>query len=140
MKNAFKKHHWLLLRGKSIEAIENELCDFSKGEIPFDDITMVIVKKDGWFLKMIGNTLNDRYRLDRELGRGGMGSVFQGYDLLLNRTVAVKMVMSANLDQQDKENLLNEARSVAQLNHPNIVSVYDAGPIRGYTFHCDGIH
>jgi predicted ATPase/predicted Ser/Thr protein kinase len=76
---------------------------------------------------MIGQTLNNRYRLDRELGRGGMGAVYQGFDLLLNRVVAVKLLVSTDLDTQGKNDLLNEARAVAQLNHPNIVSVFDAG-------------
>lgn len=77
--------------------------------------------------QMIGQTLNQRYRLDRELGRGGMGAVFQGYDILLKRVVAVKLLIAARLDAQAKNDLLAEARAVAQLNHPNIVSVFDAG-------------
>lgn len=77
--------------------------------------------------QMIGQTLNQRYRLDRELGRGGMGAVFQGYDTLLKRVVAVKLLIAAQLDTQAKTDLLAEARAVAQLNHPNIVSVFDAG-------------
>jgi non-specific serine/threonine protein kinase len=77
--------------------------------------------------QMIGQTLNQRYRLDRELGRGGMGAVFQGYDTLLKRVVAVKLLIAAQLDEQAKNDLLAEARAVAQLNHPNIVSVFDAG-------------
>ena len=77
--------------------------------------------------EMVGKKLNGRYRLDRELGRGGMGAVYQGYDLLLNRVVAVKMLLAAGLDTAGKNNLLDEARAVAQLNHPNIISVFDAG-------------
>ncbi len=82
----------------------------------------------------VGTILNDRYRLDRELGRGGVGEVFQGYDLLLNRVVAVKVLLSANLDAEGRNNLLSEARAVAQLNHPNIVAVYDAGESGGSPF------
>jgi len=78
-------------------------------------------------VQMIGQTLNQRYRLDRELGRGGMGAVFQGYDTLLKRVVAVKLLIAAQLDAQAKNDLLDEARAVAQLNHPNIVFVFDAG-------------
>ncbi|MDK2982410.1 MAG: hypothetical protein PWQ55_2757 [Chloroflexota bacterium] len=84
--------------------------------------------------QMIGQTLNQRYRLDRELGRGGMGAVFQGYDTLLNRVVAVKLLIAAQLDEQARSDLLAEARAVAQLNHPNIVSVYDAGESEGVPF------
>lgn len=71
--------------------------------------------------------LNERYRLDRELGHGGMGTVYQGYDVLLDRVVAVKLLTSKKLGKEGKERLLGEARAVAKLNHPNIVSVYDAG-------------
>ncbi len=76
---------------------------------------------------MLGTVLNNRYRLDRELGQGGMGTVYEGYDQLLDRVVAIKVLNSKSLGTEGKNRLLSEARSVAQLNHPNIVSVYDAG-------------
>jgi len=79
----------------------------------------------------IGSQLNKRYRLDRVLGKGGMGEVYQGYDQLLDRVVAVKILQSARMDEAAKNNLLNEARAVAKLNHPNIVAVYDAGESQG---------
>ena len=80
---------------------------------------------------MIGTILNERYRLDRELGVGGMGAVYQGYDLLLGRVVAVKVLMAEELSEESKDLLLSEAQAVAKLNHPNIVSVYDAGQSDG---------
>ena len=76
---------------------------------------------------MIGTVLNNRYRLDRELGQGGMGTVYEAYDLLLDRVVAAKLLVSKSLGTEGKNRLLSEARAVAQLNHPNIVSVFDAG-------------
>jgi len=71
--------------------------------------------------------LNQRYRLDRELGCGSMGTVYLSYDLLLEREVVVKVLHPAQLDAEGRERLLSEARVVAKLDHPNIIQVYDAG-------------
>ena len=76
---------------------------------------------------MIGATLHNRYRIDAELGRGGMGVVYRAHDLLLDRDVAVKVLSEAGLGTEGRARLLNEARAAARLDHPNIVSVYDAG-------------
>jgi tetratricopeptide (TPR) repeat protein len=80
---------------------------------------------------MIGTTLNDRYRIEAEVGRGGMGAVYRAHDNTLDRDVAVKMVSGVDLDTQGQARLLQEAQAIAKLNHPNIVSVYDAGQIDG---------
>ncbi len=80
---------------------------------------------------LIGTTLNDRYRLDPDVGRGGMGAVYRAHDSTLDRDVAIKMVSSLDLDTQGQARLLQEAQAIAKLNHPNIVSVYDAGQVDG---------
>ena len=71
--------------------------------------------------------LQNRYRIDQPLGMGGMGMVYRGYDQLLSRTVAIKLLSKASLGTEGKARLLSEARAAAQLNHPNIMTVYDAG-------------
>ena len=76
---------------------------------------------------MIGQKINNRYRIDRELGKGGMGIVFRGYDELLNRIVAVKVLNKGTLGSKGSSRLLREAQNAAQLNHPNIVTIFDAG-------------
>ena len=68
-----------------------------------------------------------RYRVEREVGRGGMGSVWLCRDELLGRLVAVKQV--GHLPGESAPDLaraMREARSSAPLNHPNVVSIYDA--------------
>jgi len=77
---------------------------------------------------MIGRYLNLRYRLDREIGHGGLGTIYEGVDTLLERPVAVK-VLNANTGVGSKgdSRLLAEARAAARLNHPHIVSIFDAG-------------
>src|SRR4030095_560923 len=82
----------------------------------------------------LGSVLRDRYRLDVELGRGGMGVVYRATDLELQRDVAGK-VLSANASTSDaRQRLLREARAAAALNHPHIVSVHDVGEANGSPF------
>jgi predicted ATPase len=83
---------------------------------------------------MIGAVLNERYRLDAEVGQGGMGVVYRARDMLLDRDVAVKVLSEAALGAEGRARLLREARSVARLQHPHIVSVYDAGEADGLPF------
>jgi tetratricopeptide (TPR) repeat protein len=83
---------------------------------------------------MIGTLLNDRYRLDDELGHGGMGTVYRAHDTLLDRDVAVKILNSTSLGSEGRARLLHEAQAVARLNHPNIVKVYDAGKYEGLSY------
>jgi predicted ATPase len=78
-------------------------------------------------MTMIGSILQNRYRIEAELGRGGMGSVYRAHDTLLDRDVAVKVLNDAGLDTEGRARLLREAQAVARLNHPNIVAVHDAG-------------
>lgn len=76
---------------------------------------------------MVGSTLLNRYRIDVELGQGGMGVVYRGYDTRLNRIVAIKILSATKLGPEGRARLLAEAQAAAQLNHPNIVTVHDAG-------------
>ena len=70
----------------------------------------------------------ERYQLDRSLGNGGMGEVFEATDLTLHRNVAVKL-LSPSLVQEEpaRARFLREARALAQVNSPHVVAVYDAG-------------
>lgn len=71
---------------------------------------------------------SDRYRILRELGRGGMGVVFLARDTVLDRDVAFKVLPEGLRGNQNAlRNFLREAKAAAQLNHPHIVTVYDAG-------------
>src|SRR5438876_7777122 len=80
-----------------------------------------------------GDVLRARYRLDSQIGRGGMGVVYRATDLLLRREVAVK-VISENSSTDAGERLIREARAAAALNHPHIISVYDVGEVNGTPF------
>jgi non-specific serine/threonine protein kinase len=80
---------------------------------------------------MIGTLLHNRYRLDAELGHGGMGTVYRAHDTLLDRAVAVKLLNEAGLGTEGRARRLREAQAAARLNHPNIVAVHDAGEING---------
>src|SRR5579859_364154 len=74
---------------------------------------------------MLGATLLNRYRLEAELGQGGMGTVYRAQDALLDRFVAIKVLAQARLGAEGRARLLHEARAVARLNHPNIIAIYD---------------
>ncbi len=77
---------------------------------------------------LLGTTLNGRYRLEARIGAGGMSTVFRALDETLQRQVAIKL-MSREVagDSGQLERFRREARAVAQLSHPHIVGVIDAG-------------
>ncbi len=72
--------------------------------------------------------LNDRYEMQQRIGRGGMADVYLARDVLLDRLVAIKVLFPEfATDPAFVERFRREAQSAANLNHPNIVSVYDWG-------------
>ena len=80
----------------------------------------------------VGRTLDGKYRLDRLIGRGGMGAVYEARDLRLDRLVAVKIMRGRAFGQQAALRRFNrEARAAARLTHSNIVRVYDIGALEG---------
>ena len=77
---------------------------------------------------MVGEVLADRYELEELVGTGGMSSVFRAHDRLLDRKVALKILhQQYSADDDYVERFKREARSVAALSHPNIVTVIDRG-------------
>ncbi len=82
-----------------------------------------------------GTVLSGRYRLESKLGSGGMSTVYLAKDQTLERWVAVKVLHQEISDQPDQiERFRREARAVAQLSHPNVVNVIDAGEDGGYPY------
>ena len=84
---------------------------------------------------MIGETLSGRFRIERLLGRGGMSSVWQAYDEELGRPVAIKLLHTRRLESADSvDRFEREARTLALLTHPGIVTVIDRGETDGRPF------
>src|SRR4030042_5993586 len=72
--------------------------------------------------------LNKRYLLEERLGSGGMAMVYRARDLMLERTVAIKILRKSYADDPDfRERFRLEAKAAANLSHPNIATVHDFG-------------
>ncbi|WP_437587203.1 nSTAND1 domain-containing NTPase [Sorangium sp. So ce1000] len=76
----------------------------------------------------------EEYRLVRRLGRGGMGVVYLAEDRLLARLVAIKLIHARSPGEAARARFFVEARAVARLSHPNVVSVFRVGEVRGRPF------
>ena len=84
---------------------------------------------------MVGETIAGRYEVEELVGHGGMSSVYKAHDALLERHVALKILHEQYSSDEDfVERFKREARSVAQLQHPNIVTVIDRGEEDGRQF------
>ncbi|HEY7018556.1 MAG TPA: protein kinase [Gaiellaceae bacterium] len=84
---------------------------------------------------MVGELIAERYELEELVGTGGMSSVYRAHDTLLERDVALKVLHEQFTAEGDHvERFRREARSVAQLSHPNIVTVIDRGEQDGRQF------
>jgi serine/threonine-protein kinase len=82
-----------------------------------------------------GDLLNQRYQLLERLGSGGMAEVYRARDLMLERSVAIKVLRADySSDKEFQERFRQEARAAANLSHPNIVTVHDFGLEDGQLF------
>ena len=76
-----------------------------------------------------------KYEIRRELGRGAMGVVYEGYDPMIKRVVALKTIRADQLAGENAETAIarfrREAQAAGRLNHPNIVPIYDFGEDQG---------
>ncbi len=82
---------------------------------------------------MTGRTIS-HYRIDAKLGEGGMGVVYRATDLSLNRPVAVKFLSSEVADQERRRRFQQEAQAASSLNHPHILTVFEAGTVDGQQY------
>ncbi len=79
-----------------------------------------------------GRKVAGKYRLLKELGRGGMGVVYEALDEKLKRTVALKFLPQDLIrDREARERFMHEAQAASQLDHPNICTVHEIGEDRG---------
>ena len=85
-------------------------------------------------MELTGRTLGN-YRIETEIGHGGMAVVYRAVDLRTNQPVALK-VLSPNLarDPKQRRRFIHEAEQTERLDHPNIVKVYEADQVDGYWF------
>jgi len=115
---------WALGSGDEIKQLQQAFAVLSKNEADQDAIEEVFL---------------GRYQVLRKIGEGGMGSVFQGWDPKLQRPIALKTLL-INTDKPKSNTkeliakLLKEAMTAANLNHANIVSVYDVKDIDKYAY------
>ncbi|MFL5521255.1 MAG: protein kinase domain-containing protein, partial [Gemmatimonadales bacterium] len=79
--------------------------------------------------------LADRYRLERELGQGGMATVYQALDLRHDRRVAIKVLRADLAAVIGAERFLREIKTIAHLQHPHILGLIDSGEVDGTAYY-----
>jgi tRNA A-37 threonylcarbamoyl transferase component Bud32/TolB-like protein len=86
-------------------------------------------------LAQVSDALQGRYAIERELGRGGMATVYLAQDLKLHRRVALKVLRPELAASLGNERFLREIEIAARLNHPHILSLHDSGEVGGQLYY-----
>lgn len=84
--------------------------------------------------EQLQTSLADRYTIERELGAGGMATVYLAHDVRHDRDVALKVLKSDLAESLGRERFLREIRLAARLNHPHILSLHDSGDAAGFLY------
>jgi len=115
------------LRGESVDALARTVDTQSS--------MAAAVKR-----QLVGQVIDQKYKLVSLLGEGGMGAVYKAHHLMLNKEVALKTFRSPNLTEESWNRFQREAQAIARLTHPNIVQVFDFGVgednVPYYTMEC----
>lgn len=83
----------------------------------------------------IGKILDNRYKISKVIGQGGMSIVYEAFDVVANRTVALKVLKDdIAKDPQAVKRFVNESKAISMLHHPNIVSIYDVSVKNEYKY------
>src|SRR5262245_4639852 len=95
---------------------------------PKDNVQLVSLAED----PLIGSTVQNRYKIERVIGRGAMGIVYKAFQEIIGREVAVKVLHTHLLDDNDAlKRFHQQAKAASRLNHPHIITLYDYGVISG---------
>jgi len=82
-----------------------------------------------------GAVIAGRYQIEREIGRGGMATVYLAYDIRHDRQVALKFIHAEVADSEATERFRREIALLARLQHPHILPLYDSGDVDGTLFY-----
>ena len=95
--------------------------------------SVTIGPQSGWGVPLTVGQKIGRYRIDEEIGAGGMGVVYRAYDEKLERSLAIKVLAPGTLDDESaRKRFRNEARVLSRLNHPSIQTIHDFDTVDGH--------
>src|SRR3954468_6046980 len=86
-------------------------------------------------LDALREALKDRYRVDKQIGRGGMATVYSAEDLRHERRVAIKVLSPDLAASLGAERFVREIRIAARLSHPNVLTIFDSGSADGLLYY-----
>src|SRR6478672_4125264 len=86
-------------------------------------------------LRQLPTVLAERYRVERELGAGGMATVYLAHDLKHDRAVAIKVLRDELAASIGAERFLLEIKTTARLSHPHILPLHDSGEVDGFLYY-----
>ena len=150
-KSKLTQNHWAIKLGLS----RGHLSDLANGKHPFpspktreklleglglqfDDLFEIETEGSSFSYASEASfqaEIADRYLIDRELGQGGMGTVYLARDVKHGRQVAIKVISPEAISGVGAEQFLKETRRTAQLEHPNILTLLDSGEAAGYPYY-----